>query len=70
MYLFSLRFSCRRYRRYRALFLGDNVLSIANRLFLLAFSESVIDVIDVIGTFAFGGLAFGGVERLAAVSLS
>jgi hypothetical protein len=34
---------------------------------LLAFSESVI---DVIGIFAFGGLAFGRVERLAAVRLS
>ena len=50
MCLFSLRFFGRRYRRYRALFLTDNALSVANHLFLLAFSESVIDVIDVIGT--------------------
>jgi len=57
--LFSLHFFCRRYRRYRALFCGDNALSIANILFLLAFLGSVIDVIDVIGTFAICALALG-----------
>ena len=35
------------------LFITDNITSIDNHLFLLAYSEYVIDVIDVIGTFAF-----------------
>ena len=47
------------------LFLTDNILSIYNHLFLLAFSELVIDVIDVIGTFAFSELAFGRVTVTA-----
>jgi hypothetical protein len=52
MYLFSLHFFIRRYRRYRALLLTGNALSIANHLFLLAFSESVTGVTGVTGTFA------------------
>ena len=39
---------------YRMLFLADNILSIYNKLFLLAFLGFVIDVIDVIGPIAFG----------------
>ena len=62
MRLFSLRFFGRRYRRYRALFWIDNAWSISNHLFLLVFSKSVIDVIDVIGTFAFG-IGVGRVAR-------
>ena len=51
MCLILLDFPGRRYRRYRALFCGDNVLGLAMMLFLLCFSGGVIDVIDVIGVF-------------------
>ena len=47
-------FSWQCYRCYRMLFWTDNILLIYKQLFLLAFSRLVTDVIDVIGTFAFG----------------
>ena len=54
-----IAFSLECYRCYRMLFCGDNIRRTSNCLFMLAFSRLVIDVIDVIGTFAFSGLAFG-----------
>ena len=63
MWLFSLYFLVRRYRRYRALFWVDKRFTgLLNICFCLRFSNAVIDVIDVIGTFAFG-IGVGRVER-------
>jgi hypothetical protein len=50
--------------------LADHVLSTANRLFLFDLTPCVIDVIDVIGIFAFAGFAFGGSSRAACVRAS
>ena len=54
MPLFSLRFFCWRYRRYRALLLAGNAWRIAKCLFCSSFPESVIGVIGVIGDFRRG----------------
>ena len=55
--------------RYRALFCTDNaLLDRQTYCFCLRFSDGVIDVIDVIGTFAFGGLAFGSSRTVSAVA--